>query len=203
MADSKKTKPKAKPAAKRATTRKTGGAATRSKPKAKSQAGTTRKAKPAKSAATSKRPEKSAGRTASNAGAGADRRQNSRRTFTSRPARKSFGTAGTGPEDASAASVASRVDSLGESVDIRNLVNKLWRLVAMIAFGFLGFWVYLALAILAAVQFFVVLFSDSPSRQIGRFMDLAAAYIAQVMRLLSYHSEDLPYPLGPPPEIDQ
>lgn len=95
--------------------------------------------------------------------------------------------------------MATRIDRFGEAKDIHHLVDKLWRLVAMVLFGFLGSWVYLAITVLAAVQFVVVLFADRPSKEIQKYAGLCGAYVRHVLDFLSYETEQLPYPFGPLP----
>jgi hypothetical protein len=100
---------------------------------------------------------------------------------------------------AAAEAIESKISEFIETADVRNFPDKLWRLLAMIAFAFVGYWVFVLVVILAAMQWFVVLLGDKPSPEIAHYMGRCSAYVRQVLDLLSYRSETLPWPLGPLP----
>ncbi len=103
---------------------------------------------------------------------------------------------------AAAEAIESTISDFIETADVRNFPDKLWRLLAMVAFAFVGYWVFVATVILAAMQWVVVLLGDKPSPEIGHYMERSSAYVRQVLDLLSYRSESLPWPLGPLPGED-
>ena len=103
---------------------------------------------------------------------------------------------------AAAETIESKISDLIDKADVQDFPDKLWRLAAMIAFAFVGYWVFVVVAILAAMQWVVVLLGDKPSPEIAHYMERCSAYIRQVLDLLSYRSEILPWPLGPLPGDD-
>lgn len=113
---------------------------------------------------------------------------------------------GSGPKSykpqiaAAAEAIESTISDFIETADVRNFPDKMWRLLAMIAFAFVGYWVFVITVILAAMQWVVVLLGDKPSPEIAHYMERSSAYVRQVLDLLSYRSEALPWPLGPLPE---
>lgn len=155
-----------------------------------------RKAPPRKAAARKAPPKKpraaSSGASAprnSQAGAGANAGQSAGKSFK--------------PQIAAAAeTIQSTISDFIETADVRNFPDKLWRLLAMVAFAFVGYWVFVATVILAAMQWVVVLLGDKPSAEIAHYMERSSAYVRQVLDLLSYRSETLPWPLGPLPGED-
>lgn len=196
MANAKKSSAgKAGPARKTGKSRKT--AATR-KPAA-------RKAAPKKPAARKTPPRKPAARKAppkkpraASSGASAPRDQAGAGANAGQGDRKSFK-----PQIAAAAeAIESTISDFIETADVRNFPDKLWRLLAMIAFAFVGYWVFVATVILAAMQWVVVLLGDKPSPEIAHYMGRCSDYVRQVLDLLSYRSETLPWPLGPLPGQD-
>lgn len=82
-----------------------------------------------------------------------------------------------------------------------DLIEKLWRLVAMIAFGLIGFFAYHAVAIVALAQFIVVLIRDEPNRDLQQAAFWLNAYLNQVLDYLAYRTEEMPFPLGEKPSI--
>ncbi|MCH8862033.1 MAG: DUF4389 domain-containing protein [Proteobacteria bacterium] len=103
---------------------------------------------------------------------------------------------------AAAEAIESKISDFIETADVRNFPDKLWRLLAMIAFAFVGYWVFVATVVLAAMQWVVVLLGDKPSPEIAHYMGRCSDYVRQVLDLLSYRSETLPWPLGPLPGKD-
>ncbi len=77
--------------------------------------------------------------------------------------------------------------------------NPWRRLLAMIGFGVIGYLVFLLLLLLAVVQFVFRLRSADPRQ---RFDDLALrtmAYLDEILALLLYETNKLPYPFRPLP----
>lgn len=189
-AASKKSAAPKKPAARKAPPRK---AATR---KAAPKKAAARKAPPKKPRAASpgaqSRAKNTSGASAprnSQAGAGANADQGGSKSFKPQMA-------------AAAEAIESTISDFIETADVRNFPDKLWRLLAMVAFAFVGYWVFVATVILAAMQWVVVLLGDKPSPEIAHYMERSSAYVRQVLDLLSYRSETLPWPLGPLPGED-
>lgn len=167
-----------KPAARKAAPRKP--AARKAAPKKPA----TRKAAPRKPRAASSGASAPRGQTG--AGAGANAGQGDRKSFK--------------PQIAAAAeAIESTISDFIETADVKNFPDKLWRLLAMVAFAFVGYWVFVATVILAAMQWVVVLLGDKPSPEIAHYMGRCSDYVRQVLDLLSYRSETLPWPLGPLP----
>lgn len=82
-----------------------------------------------------------------------------------------------------------------------DLIEKLWRLVAMIAFGLIGFFAYHAVAIIALAQFIVVLIRDEPNKDLQQAAVWLNAYLNQVLDYLAYRTEEMPFPLGEKPAM--
>ena len=80
-----------------------------------------------------------------------------------------------------------------------DLIEKLWRLVAMIAFGLIGFFAYHAVAVVALVQFIVVLIREEPNKDLQQAALWLNAYLNQVLDYLAYRTEEMPFPLGEKP----
>ena len=83
---------------------------------------------------------------------------------------------------------------------IKNLADKTWRLMAMIAFAFIGIWSFFLLIVLSAVQFVVVIVNDKINFEIKTFMEGIGHFITQVYKFLSYSSEEIPFPFSPFPD---
>ncbi|MGY8986350.1 MAG: DUF4389 domain-containing protein [Sphingomonadales bacterium] len=81
-----------------------------------------------------------------------------------------------------------------------NLADKTWRLMAMIAFAFIGIWSFFLLIVLSAVQFVVVIVNDKINFEIKTFMEGIGHFITQVYKFLSYSSEEIPFPFSPFPD---
>lgn len=195
MADDKKKKPAStkKSATKRATTRKT---------TARKTAATKKKDSPASASRASKAARKPTARLSGAKAPGARKKatakaSSARRTDEASPSASASASAGA--HSHSAGTATARVENFGKAIDISNLAEKLWRGLSMIVFGIVGSWAYVAQMILAAVQFVVVLFTDKPSDEINRYTGICRIYLGQVLDLLSYRTETLPWPLGPLP----
>ena len=69
----------------------------------------------------------------------------------------------------------------------------------MIAFGVVGYLVYLIIGLIALVQYFVVLVRNEPNTDLREIADWANAYVAQILDFLAYRREEMPFPLGEKP----
>ena len=81
-----------------------------------------------------------------------------------------------------------------------NLSDKIWRLMAMIAFSFIGYFALLLMILLAAMQFIVVLLNEEVNPEIKLFMDRIGIFISQVFKFLSYNTEEMPFPFASFPD---
>jgi uncharacterized protein DUF4389 len=78
--------------------------------------------------------------------------------------------------------------------------RKVWeRLAYMVFFGFVGYFTFWAIVLVAIVQFCVTLASREPSEDLLRFSRNLAEYMKQISAYLGYSSDLKPCPFSPFP----
>lgn len=75
-----------------------------------------------------------------------------------------------------------------------------WRALYMLLFVFIYHIVEVVLAAVVVFQLLVVVFTGQPNARLLRFGQDLGTFIYQIVRFLTYNSEDLPFPFGDWPE---
>lgn len=75
------------------------------------------------------------------------------------------------------------------------------RALCMILFGFIGYFVFWAICLLALVQFIFTLINREANDDLKRFTANLAEYMRQIGAYLGYATEERPCPFGPFPNI--
>ena len=91
------------------------------------------------------------------------------------------------------------------NTDIQHETNErtIWnRALYMLIFGFCLWVAKLVTYVVVIFQFFTVLFTGSTNAKLLAFGKSLSSYIYQIMRFLTFNSEEHPYPLGNWPEIE-
>jgi hypothetical protein len=70
------------------------------------------------------------------------------------------------------------------------------RFLYIIVFAILFYIALLAIFVVVTIQFITKLFTGDVHQRLQEFGDSAAEYVAQLIRYLTFHSDDLPYPFG-------
>lgn len=70
------------------------------------------------------------------------------------------------------------------------------RLLYMIVFAVLFNIAELAIIVVVIIQFITKLFTGGVHQRLQEFGDSAAQYIGEIIRFMTFQSEDLPYPFG-------
>lgn len=86
-----------------------------------------------------------------------------------------------------------------ELPNIKNLPDKAWRLIAMVAFAFLGFFAFHAFIILSAIQYVLVFLTDKSNAEVAGFLSSLKAYFLETLDYLSYERDEMPFPFSPFP----
>lgn len=81
--------------------------------------------------------------------------------------------------------------------------EKLLKALYLVLFYFVGYVVWVLTVIISIFQFFYELFMDSPNKNILDFGKNLNAYMYQIVRFISFNSEEKPYPFSPWPHSDQ
>lgn len=84
----------------------------------------------------------------------------------------------------------------------RPISDKIWRLIAMVAFALIAYFGFIALVVLAAMQYIVVLVADKPNQELRKFMGRLIAYLKDIYDYLSYARDEMPFPFSAFPEED-
>jgi hypothetical protein len=79
--------------------------------------------------------------------------------------------------------------------------NAVERGLFMLLFGFIGYFAFWAIIILAIVQLVFVLASKEPNAEIAKFSGNLGEYISQVVGFLSFATEEKPCPFAPFPSV--
>ncbi len=74
------------------------------------------------------------------------------------------------------------------------------RLAYMTLFAVIFYIVTLVIALVAVVQFLSRLFTGNVNQQLQSLGQGIAAYVNEITVFLTYHTDDKPYPFGPPPK---
>ena len=83
-----------------------------------------------------------------------------------------------------------------------NVADKVWRLIAMIAFAFIGNFTLFAIVVLSAMQFIVVLMEDKPNKEVVALVDKLTGYLKEIFSFLSYKTDIMPFPFSSFPKSD-
>ena len=88
------------------------------------------------------------------------------------------------------------------SIDTKALVNpQHWiRLLLMIIYLFVNYFVRFAIIFIAIIQFFFVLLTNNSNEQLLVFSKSLARFSYQIMVFVLYVSEEKPFPFTPWPE---
>lgn len=82
------------------------------------------------------------------------------------------------------------------------LGDRFWRLIAMIVFALLAYFVLLPFVVLAAMQFGVVLMTGEKNAEVHQLMSRLAKYIKECLDYIAYRTEEMPFPFGSVPPAD-
>jgi high-affinity Fe2+/Pb2+ permease len=77
-----------------------------------------------------------------------------------------------------------------------NIADKIWRLIAMTAFAFIGNFALLAIVVLSAMQFVVVFMEDKPNKEVQSIVTKLEKYLSQIFSFLSYKTDVMPFPFS-------
>ncbi len=81
-----------------------------------------------------------------------------------------------------------------------SVADKVWRLIAMVAFAFIGYFTFLAIVILAAMQFVVVFLDNKPNKEIHNFTGRLGTFLIETFAFLTYRQDEMPFPFSAFPE---
>ncbi len=83
-----------------------------------------------------------------------------------------------------------------------NLIKRsTWiRVAYMILFAVVFYIVALVIALVAVVQFLSRLFTGNVNQQLQSLGQSIGAYVNEITVFMTYHTDDKPYPFGPPPK---
>jgi Domain of unknown function (DUF4389) len=81
-----------------------------------------------------------------------------------------------------------------------SVADKLWRMIAMVAFAFIGYFTFMAIVILAAMQFVVVFLDDKPNKEIHHFTGRLGSFLNETFAFLTYRQDEMPFPFSTFPE---
>lgn len=73
------------------------------------------------------------------------------------------------------------------------------RLLAMVGFGFLAYWVFLFTLLLAVAQFAFQIFAGGPNGRLRLLARHATAYLSGILAFVLYETDSLPFPFRPFP----
>ena len=79
--------------------------------------------------------------------------------------------------------------------------NAVERGLFMLLFGFIGYFAFWAIILMAILQLVFVLASKEPNAEIAKFSGNLAEYIGQIIRFLSFATEEKPCPFSPFPNV--
>lgn len=72
----------------------------------------------------------------------------------------------------------------------------------MVLFGFIGYFVFWAVILLALIQWIFTIINKEPNGDIGRFSANLSEYLSQITKFVGYASEEKPCPFAPFPKVD-
>ncbi len=102
--------------------------------------------------------------------------------------------------------VISESEKSGVPIEENVKSRSTWlRLVFMVVFYVIGTVVTAVLSVVVALGFFWVLFTGEKNAQLQQAGQVIAAYLYEIVRYLTFNSEDKPFPFGndlPTAEID-
>ncbi len=81
--------------------------------------------------------------------------------------------------------------------------EKLLKALYLILFYFVGYVVWVLTVVISIFQFFYELIMNSPNKNLLDFGKNLNAYMYQIVRFMSFNTEDKPYPFSPWPHSDQ
>lgn len=77
-----------------------------------------------------------------------------------------------------------------------NVADKIWRLMAMIAFAFIANFALFAIVVLSAMQFVVVFMEDKPNKEVQSLVKKLEGYLSETISFLSYKTDVMPFPFS-------
>lgn len=81
--------------------------------------------------------------------------------------------------------------------------RRIWeRALYMVLFGFVGYFTFWVVVLIAIVQFIVTLVSKEPNEDLRSFSRNLAEYLKQITAWLGYVSDEKPCPFSPFPKVD-
>jgi len=81
-----------------------------------------------------------------------------------------------------------------------NLEEKLFRLLGMVLFGFIMYFLFFGFVILAGVQYLLYFVDDAPHAELKSFTDRLRTYISEIFAYIGLASDRLPFPFSPFPK---
>ncbi len=91
------------------------------------------------------------------------------------------------------------VDANTEASVVASSMNPWRRLLAMIGFGVLSYWLFVLLLLLVVAQFGFHLWSSIPNHRLGNLSRQITAYLNEIFTFLLYQTDTLPFPFEPLP----
>ncbi len=81
-----------------------------------------------------------------------------------------------------------------------NLEEKIFRLLAIVLFGFLLYFIGFAYFVLVAIQYVLYFIEDEPNRELKAFTSKVRSYISEIFSFMGFASDQLPFPFSPFPK---
>lgn len=80
------------------------------------------------------------------------------------------------------------------------VADKVWRLIAMIAFAFMANFALFAIVVLSALQFVVVFMEGKPNKELQSIITKLESYLSEAIAFLSYKTDVMPFPFSSLPK---
>ena len=81
-----------------------------------------------------------------------------------------------------------------------NLEEKIFRLLAIVLFGFLLYFIVLGYFVLVAIQYVLYFIEDQPNRGLKAFTGKVRTYVFEIFSFMGFASDKLPFPFSPFPK---